>query len=35
VIDPTDTRSEIAAALEMLADKRELLVERKHGNSPF
>ena len=35
VIDPADTRSEIAAALEMLADKREHLVERKHGNSPF
>lgn len=35
VVDPKDTRSEIAAALEMLADKRELLVERKHGNSPF
>ena len=35
VIDPADTRSEITAALEMLADKRETLVERKHGNSPF
>lgn len=35
VIDPADTRSEIAAALEILADKRETLVERKHGNSPF
>ncbi len=35
VIDPADTRTEITAALEVLADKRELLVERKHGNSPF
>ncbi len=35
VISPEDTRAEISAALEMLADKREMLVERKHGNSPF
>ncbi len=35
VIDPADTRAEISAALEVLADKRETLVERKHGNSPF
>ncbi len=35
VISPADTRAEITAALEILADKRELLVERKHGNSPF
>jgi acetyl-CoA carboxylase carboxyltransferase component len=35
VIDPAETRSEISAALEMLADKRETLVEHKHGNSPF
>lgn len=35
VIDPADTRAEITAALDVLADKRELLVERKHGNSPF
>jgi len=35
VIDPADTRAEITAALEVLAYKRELLVERKHGNSPF
>ncbi|MFN3257724.1 MAG: acyl-CoA carboxylase subunit beta [Ilumatobacter sp.] len=35
VIDPADTRREIAAALDVLADKRETLVERKHGNSPF
>ena len=35
VVDPADTRAEIAAALEMLADKRETLAPRKHGNSPF
>lgn len=35
VIDPADTRAEIAAALDVLADKRELLVQRKHGNSPL
>ena len=35
VIDPADTRAEISAALDVLADKRETLVERKHGNSPF
>ena len=35
VVDPADTRAEISAALEILADKRERLVERKHGNSPL
>ncbi len=35
VIDPADTRAEIAAALATLADKRELLAGRKHGNSPL
>jgi acetyl-CoA carboxylase carboxyltransferase component len=35
VIDPADTRSEIAAALTILEDKRESLVERKHGNTPL
>ena len=35
VIDPADTRREIVAALAMLADKRELLVGRKHGNGPL
>ncbi|MEM8747140.1 MAG: carboxyl transferase domain-containing protein [Actinomycetota bacterium] len=34
VIDPADTRIEIAAALEVLADKREALQPRKHGNPP-
>lgn len=35
VIAPADTRAEISAALGVLEDKRELLVERKHGNSPL
>ncbi len=35
VIDPADTRIEIAAALEVLQDKRETLGGRKHGNSPL
>ena len=35
VIDPAETRAEITAALDVLDDKRELLVDRKHGNSPF
>ncbi|MDW3213838.1 MAG: carboxyl transferase domain-containing protein [Ilumatobacteraceae bacterium] len=35
VIDPADTRREIAGALEMLANKRERLPRRKHGNTPL
>jgi acetyl-CoA carboxylase carboxyltransferase component len=35
VIDPADTRREVAAALAMLADKRERIPRRKHGNSPL
>ena len=35
VIEPAETRAEIASALDVLADKRETLVERKHGNTPF
>ncbi len=35
VIDPADTRREIAAALDALVDKRESLSGRKHGNSPL
>jgi acetyl-CoA carboxylase carboxyltransferase component len=35
VIDPTDTRREVAAGLEMLATKRESLVARKHDNTPL
>jgi acetyl-CoA carboxylase carboxyltransferase component len=35
VIDPADTRAEIAVALAVLEDKRELLGSRPHGNSPL
>jgi acetyl-CoA carboxylase carboxyltransferase component len=35
VIDPADTRSVVAAALRLLATKRERLVPRKHGNGPL
>jgi acetyl-CoA carboxylase carboxyltransferase component len=35
VIDPADTRREIARALAMLDDKRERLVARKHDNTPL
>jgi acetyl-CoA carboxylase carboxyltransferase component len=35
VIDPADTRREVAAAIELLATKRESLVSRKHDNSPL
>jgi len=35
VIDPTDTRREVAAAFYMLATKQEPLVKRKHDNSPM
>ncbi len=35
VIDPAETRIEIAAALDVLQDKRESLSGRKHGNSPL
>ncbi|WP_051062709.1 acyl-CoA carboxylase subunit beta [Ilumatobacter nonamiensis] len=35
VIDPAETRAEISAALHVLADKREALGERKHGNTPL
>jgi propionyl-CoA carboxylase beta chain len=34
VIDPADTRSAVAAAFDVLADKREVLQPRKHGNEP-
>jgi acetyl-CoA carboxylase carboxyltransferase component len=34
VIDPADTRREVASALAALVDKREVLVPRKHGNEP-
>lgn len=35
VIDPAETRAEITTALAILEDKREDLIERKHGNSPL
>lgn len=35
VIDPADTRREVAAALRMLEAKRERLVARRHDNSPL
>ena len=35
VIDPADTRREVAAALEVLASKREALVPRRHDNMPL
>jgi acetyl-CoA carboxylase carboxyltransferase component len=35
VIDPADTRREVASAFEVLATKRETLTSRKHDNSPL
>ena len=35
VIDPADTRREIAAALEVLSTKRENLAKRQHDNTPL
>jgi acetyl-CoA carboxylase carboxyltransferase component len=35
VIDPADTRAEIAAALRALSSKRERLVTRAHDNTPL
>lgn len=35
VLDPADTRREVARGLEALADKREELQTRKHGNEPL
>lgn len=35
VIEPAHTRAEVAAAFETLADKREHLQPRKHGNEPL
>jgi len=34
IIDPADTRHEIALALELLAGKRELRPAKKHGLGP-
>jgi acetyl-CoA carboxylase carboxyltransferase component len=35
VIDPADTRREVAAAFDLLATKRESLGNRKHDNTPL
>ncbi len=35
VVDPAETRQTVARCFEALATKRERLVPRKHGNSPF
>jgi len=35
VIEPAETRAEVSAALEMLLEKREKLVNRKHDNTPL
>ncbi len=35
VIDPADTRREVAAAFELLATKQEQLVRRRHDNMPL
>ena len=35
VINPADTRRELAAALSILEDKRETIVPRSHDNSPL
>ena len=35
VIDPASTRAAVADAIEMLSAKREVLVARKHDNTPL
>ena len=35
VIEPANTRSALAAALDVLAGKRERLPRRRHDNSPL
>ncbi|HJR25537.1 MAG TPA: carboxyl transferase domain-containing protein, partial [Acidimicrobiales bacterium] len=35
VVDPADTRREVAAAFDVLATKREQLVPRRHCNTPL
>jgi propionyl-CoA carboxylase beta chain len=35
VIDPAESRREIASAFAMLSDKREKLQQRKHDNTPL
>ena len=34
IIDPADTRHEVAMALELEINKRELRPAKKHGNMP-
>jgi acetyl-CoA carboxylase carboxyltransferase component len=35
VIDPRETRSRVARALEMLSTKAETVPAKKHGNIPL
>jgi acetyl-CoA carboxylase carboxyltransferase component len=35
VIDPAETRTEVAAALVALEDKRERIQPRSHDNTPL
>jgi len=35
VIDPADTRAEVARSLDILASKREKLARRRHDNTPL
>jgi acetyl-CoA carboxylase carboxyltransferase component len=35
VIDPAETRSEVAAAFDVLSSKREVLPRRSHDNLPL
>ena len=35
VIEPSETRAEIASALELLSEKKERLPKRKHDNIPL
>ena len=35
VIEPAETRAELASALEMLSGKRERLPRRRHDNTPL
>ena len=35
VVLPAETRTEIVAALDLLSDKRERIVSRKHDNTPL
>ena len=35
IIEPSETRSEIASALALLSEKKERLPKRKHDNIPL